>query len=105
MDMLVRLYDLPDSGAALEQLSGQGVQVRRALAPEKHKVAAWVRENFADGWASETDVAFGAQPIGWFIAVEEGRLVGFACHDAICRNFFGRTGVHPGARKRGIGTG
>jgi GNAT superfamily N-acetyltransferase len=71
----------------------------------KHKVAAWVRENFAEGWASETEIAFGHQPISCFIAVREGRVVGFACHDATCRNFFGPTGVEPEARKNGIGTG
>jgi predicted N-acetyltransferase YhbS len=37
--------------------------------------------------------------------VKEGRVVGFACHDATCRNFFGPTGVAPEARKGGVGTG
>ncbi len=105
MDMLVKLYDLPDSRAAFERLREQGIQIRRALAAEKHKIAAWVRENFAEGWASETEIAFGRQPISCFIAVREGRIVGFACHDATCRNFFGPTGVEPQARKNGVGTG
>ena len=104
MDMLVKLYDLPDSRAAFERLRGQGIQIRRALAAEKHKVAAWVRENFAEGWVSETEIAFGRQPLCCFIAVEQGRIVGFACHDATCRNFFGPTGVEPRARKNGVGT-
>jgi predicted N-acetyltransferase YhbS len=104
MDMLVRLYDLPDSGAIFERLREQGIQIRRALAPEKHKIVAWVRENFAEGWASETEVAFARQPISCFIAVKEGKIVGFACHDATCRNFFGPTGVEPQARKNGVGT-
>jgi predicted N-acetyltransferase YhbS len=105
MDMLVKFYDLPDSCAAFERLRGQEIQIRRALAAEKHRIAAWVRENFADGWASETEIAFGRQPISCFIAVNEGRIVGFACHDATCRNFFGPTGVEPQARKNGVGTG
>src|SRR5262245_15005363 len=105
MDMLVKLYALPDSRAVFAQLLKQGIRVRRALAPEKHKVAAWVRENFAEGWASETEIAFARQPISCFIAIKEGRVVGFACHDATCRNFFGPTGVEPKARKHGIGTG
>jgi predicted N-acetyltransferase YhbS len=105
MDMLVKLYDLPDSGAAFERLREQGIHIRRALAPEKHKIAAWVRQNFAEGWASETEIAFARQPISCFIAVKEGRVVGFACHDATCRNFFGPTGVAPQARKSGVGTG
>ena len=105
MDMLVKLYDLPDSGAVFEQLRNQGVDVRRALAPEKYKIAVWVRENFSEGWASETEIAFARQPISCFIAVKEGQIVGFACHDATCRNFFGPTGVEPQERKNGIGTG
>jgi GNAT superfamily N-acetyltransferase len=104
MDMLVKLYDLPDSRAALARLHQEHIEIRRALAPEKHKVVAWVRENFAEGWASEAEVAFSRQPISCFIAVQEGRIAGFACHDATCRNFFGPTGVEPKARKNGIGT-
>jgi predicted N-acetyltransferase YhbS len=104
MDMLVKLYDLPDSRASFERLRQEGIQTRRALTAEKHKVAAWVRENFAEGWASETEVAFARQPVSCFIAVKEGRIVGFACHDATCRNFFGPTGVDPKARKQGVGT-
>jgi hypothetical protein len=105
MDMLVKLYDLPASGAAMARLREQGITVRRALAPEKHRVVAWVRENFSEGWASETEVAFARQPVSCFIAVKEGRVLGFACHDATCRNFFGPTGVAPEARKSGVGTG
>ena len=91
MDMLVKLYDLPNSGAAFERLRQAGVVMRRALAPEKHKVAAWVRKTFSEGWASEVEVAFSRQPVSCFIAVREGKIVGFACHDATCPNFFGPT--------------
>ena len=105
MDMLVRLYDLPDSRSAFERLHGHRIQIRRALAPEKHKVVAWVHENFSQAWASETEVAFGRQPVSCFIAVKGGKILGFACHDTTCRNFFGPTGVDPNARRQGVGTG
>ena len=104
MDMLVKLYDLPDSRNLREQLSQAGVSLRRALAPEKHKVLAWVRDNFSEYWASETDVAFTREPVSCFIAVKDDRILGFACHDATCRNFFGPTGVEAKARKGGVGT-
>jgi GNAT superfamily N-acetyltransferase len=104
MDMLVKLYDLPDFGSPREQLAKVGVSLRRALVPEKHKVIAWVRDNFSEGWASETEVAFARQPVSCFIAIKDGKLAGFACHDVTCRNFFGPTGVLPKARKSGIGT-
>ncbi len=105
IDMLVKLYDLPDSRPALERLRGHRIQVRRALAPEKHKVVAWVRENFSQAWASETEVAFSRQPVSCFIAVKGGKILGFACHDATCRNFFGPTGVDSNTRQQGVGTG
>jgi Acetyltransferase (GNAT) family len=105
MDMLVKLYDLPSSSPAFARLLEEGIEIRRALAPEKHKIVAWVRENFSEGWASETDVAFARQPVSCFIAVKQGKIMGFACHDATCRNFFGPTGVASEARKGGIGTG
>jgi hypothetical protein len=31
------------------------------------------------------------QPVSGFIAVQEGKIAGFACHDATCPNFFGPT--------------
>jgi hypothetical protein len=105
MDMLVKLYDLPKSCAVFDRLGEQGIHIRRALAAEKHKIAAWVRENFAEGWASETEIAFSRQPISCFIAVRESRVVGFACHDATFRNFFGPTGVKLEVKKSGIGSG
>ncbi len=103
MDMLVKLYDLPDSRAAFERLREAEIELRRALAPEKHKVIAWVRKNFSEAWASEADVAFSRQPVACFIAIERRKIVGFACHDATCPNFFGPTGVEPAARNKGIG--
>ena len=103
MDMLVKLYALPDSREVFERLQKAGVTTRRALAPEKHKVVAWVREHFSEHWASEAEVAFSRQPISCFIATRQKSILGFACHDAACRNFFGPTGVDPNERKLGIG--
>ena len=103
MDMLVKLYALPDSREAYESLRKAGITTRRALAPEKHKVVAWVKERFSEHWASEVDVAFERQPVTCFIAVRQKVILGFACHDATCPNFFGPTGVDPNERGRGIG--
>jgi len=95
MDMLVKLYDLPNSQAAFERLHETGCVVRRALAPEKHKVVAWVRDTFSEAWASEAEVGFSRQPISCFIAIQKRKIVGFACHDVTCLNFFGPTGTEP----------
>ncbi len=103
MDMLVKLYALPDSRPAYDRLQQAGIVMRRALAPEKHKVTAWVRQIFSEAWASEAEVAFSRQPVSCFIAIQQKKIVGFACHDATCPNFFGPTGIEPNARKNGIG--
>lgn len=102
-DMLVKLYDLPDLAPRLRALREAGVVVRAAMAYEKLPVVAWVRAQFGDAWAGECDVAFARNPVSCFIAVDAGRLAGFACHDCTCPNFFGPMGVQAAARGRGIG--
>ena len=89
MDMLVKLYALPDSRDVYERLSKAGITTRHALAPEKHKVVAWVREHFSEAWASEVEVAFARQPVSCFIAIRQKIILGFACHDATCPNSSG----------------
>lgn len=104
MDMLVKLYDLPEiSMEALAQIEHRGIVIRRAMAPEKHLVVQWVRETFGHTWGNETDIAFGNQPISCFIAVDNKQIVGFACYEVTARNFFGPTGVAPSHRGLGLG--
>ena len=102
-DMLVRLYDLPEVGPLVKKLAEQGMVIRRAMAYEKSLVVDWVRDSFGDGWAGECDVAFSNRPVSCFIATEAGDIIGFACHDSICVNFFGPTVV--AEKKRGLGIG
>jgi hypothetical protein len=101
-DLLVRLYDLPDytPPAALQ---ADGVAVRRAIAPERRVVVRWVGATFFDGWAAECEVAFSGHPIPVWIATRGNALLGFACHDATAKGFFGPTGVGEAERGRGIG--
>jgi GNAT superfamily N-acetyltransferase len=102
--MLVRLYDLPGSAPLVDELRGAGIEVRRALAPERHVVVSWVRQHFSEGWASECEVSFGRLPISCFRAQRGQDVVGFACYDATAKAFFGPTGVLDSERKQGIGT-
>ena len=102
-DMLVKLYELPDYGDLIKQLNEKGIIIRRPLAAEKSIVIKWVKEHFGDGWAGETDVSFSYQPIACFVAIEKGRVLGFACYDAAYRNFFGPTGVDESRRGEHIG--
>ncbi len=102
-DMLVRLYDLPALEPCVAPLREEGVVIRHARAYEKDRVVAWVREMFSPNWASECEVAFGNHPVSCYVATENGEIVGFACYESTCKNFFGPTGVIIPARGRGIG--
>jgi GNAT superfamily N-acetyltransferase len=102
--MLVRLYDIPEASTRVAALHQAGVDVRRAIAPEKHVVVSWVRQQFGEGWASECEVSFARLPISCFRAQRGQDVLGFACYDATAKAFFGPTGVLESERKQGIGT-
>lgn len=104
MDMLVRLYDLPDIEEELRKLGGEGVLIRRPGAYERHLVVDWVGRNFSPKWVSETKTVFSRQPISCFIATREKEILGFACYDVTARGFLGPMGVAEEARKSGLGT-
>jgi len=104
-DLLVKLYSLPESGEAIAALREKGVEIKRAIGPEKTAVTGWVQENFSNAWASEADVAFSHNPPGIFIAVKKGAVLGFACYDATTKGFFGPIGVAEKERTGGLGTG
>ncbi len=103
IDMLVRLYALPDSAECYEKVTENGVTLRRARAFEKHTVAAFAREHFSEKWVSEVEVAMTRQPIACFIATRDKAILGFACYDTTQRGFFGPTGVAEAARGLGVG--
>jgi GNAT superfamily N-acetyltransferase len=102
-DMLVKLYALPPLMPEIEVQAAHQIEVRRAIAPEKHLVIAWVRAHFSDYWASETEVAFSNRPNSCFLAAQDGALIGFGCYDATARGFFGPTGVIEAGRGKGTG--
>ena len=102
-DLLVKLYELPPSAQALEALRGDGIEIRRALGPEKHAIVEWAEKTFSRSWASECDVALSAQPVSCFIAVKEKQVIGFACYDATLKGFFGPIGVDESVKKKGLG--
>lgn len=103
IDMLVRLYDLPDVSTLASELEGKGILIRKPGAYERHLVLAWVEKTFSPKWVSETKVAFSRQPIACHIATMEGKVVGFACYDVTARGFLGPMGVDPSLRQGGVG--
>ncbi len=101
-DMLVKLYDLPPLQPALDAVARSGIGVRRAGNADQPAALAWVRAVFPR-WATETETAFTHDPVTCFVALRGEAVVGFACYDATCPNFFGPTGVAETQRGQGIG--
>lgn len=101
-DLLVRLYDLPEV-ASTAKVEAAGIVIRRALPPERHVVTDWVLKHFYPAWVSEVETAMSQHPVTCWLAVKGADLLGFACHDATAKGFFGPTGVDDAARGQGVG--
>lgn len=102
-DLLVRLYDLPDPPAS-DAMAAAGIVIRRAIPPERHVVTAWILRTFSTPpWVSEVETAFSSLPVTVWIATRGDTLLGFACHDATAKGFFGPTAVAEPERGKGIG--
>ena len=103
-DMLVRLYALPDAAPYDERIEARGISVRRMDAWDRAPALRFVREQFTENWASEVELAFSnGHPITGFVAVQEGRIVGFAVYECSRRGFFGPTGMREDLRGSGAG--
>ena len=102
-DMLVNLMLLPPAAAASEALNAEGVVVRRAQPWESGAVREFVAENFKQSWADEISGGLVRQPVTVFVALREGRLIGFAAYECTRKDFFGPTGVVESERGRGVG--
>ncbi|WP_160003464.1 GNAT family N-acetyltransferase [Rhizobium sp. 18055] len=103
MDMLVKLYELKRDPALDSRMTSQAVVIRRVLAPELPALTAWIVPRFGAGWAAEATAATMRQPPTCFIAIQADQLIGFACHEATAKGFFGPTGVDQAARGKGVG--
>jgi GNAT superfamily N-acetyltransferase len=101
--MLVKLYDMPETAEVPEALVNQGISIRRALPQNKMAVVEYVNTTFGSGWAGEADVCFSNKPVSCFIALHGDKLIGFACYDTTCLDYFGPTGVSREYRGMGIG--
>ena len=103
-DMLVKLYDLPDEAPALARSRAFGVEIRRAMPPDRERVLRWVGEHSGECAAGECAVAFAHTPCGCWIATRGAEIVGYACYDATAPDFFGPTRVLDREQGHGVGT-
>lgn len=102
-DLLVKLYDLPALAPVLDDMAVKGITVRHAMPYEKREVVDWVKMRIRPDWESECDVAFSHQPVSCMVATQDGKLIGFACHEVTARGYFGPTGVDEACRGQGVG--
>lgn len=96
-DMIAGIMHLPEYTVA------EGVKLKRVFPADKGRVLAFIREHFSEGWAYEAENAIMQPPGKCFIAVENGKVIGFACYDASAKGFFGPIGVDESQRGRGLG--
>jgi predicted N-acetyltransferase YhbS len=102
-DMLVRLYDLPDSAPVRARCKAAGLKLRRIEPMDRARLLEFVRREFTDVWASEVEMAFARHPITGFVVVDAGEIGGFAVYECTRRGFFGPTGVREDLRRKGAG--
>lgn len=102
-DMLVKLYPLPRDPALEPALAAQGIVIKQAISIDRSKVIAFTEENGHPGWADEIRAAFANMPVSCYIAVKDKQIIGFACHEATARGFFGPTLVAETERRKGVG--
>ena len=102
-DMLVPLLKLPPLEPTLAEMKADGVVIRRAHPFEIAPIREFILEHFGPGWADEVTPCYTRQPITLFIAIREGKVIGFAAYEATRLNFFGPTGVAKVERGKGIG--
>jgi hypothetical protein len=65
-DMLVRLYDLPDTSPAYQRAGEADVTVRRADPWDRQRYRRFVEEAFGELWAVEAELAYRQSPITAF---------------------------------------
>jgi GNAT superfamily N-acetyltransferase len=99
MDCLVKLYNLSSDNIKL----GANILIRRVMAYEKTAVLKWIDNHFSTAWSDECSIAFSQHPIKCLIAIENSKIIGFACYDCTHKNFFGPMGVDKTFRNQGVG--
>lgn len=102
MDLLVNLYDLKCKYHA-DKLRENGIEIRRALSPDKGKVLEFVKKYYEMGWVYETEHAFTNHPVSCYVAVKDKELIGFSCYDATAKGYFGPIAMKPDEKGRGVG--
>lgn len=102
-DLLVNLLEIEDYKSCTEQLKKEGIDIFRAITPDKLRVVEWVKEHSGPSAAGECDTSFARIPVSCFIAAKADKIIGYACYNATAPDFFGPTRVLDEYQGKGIG--
>lgn len=97
-DMIVNLYRIP----TLEDRKDT-IQIKRAFVGDKEAILTFIKENFSNSWVYEAEHALLQEVPKCFIAVENKKVIGFACFDSSAKGFFGPIGVLSEYRGKKVG--
>lgn len=102
-DMLVKLYNIPNSYEIEKKLLEEGIKIKKALSPDRSKIVDFSKTCTNEDYSDEVKASFSNNPITCYIATKEKKIIGFACYEATAKNFFGPMAVLENERKKGIG--
>ena len=103
-DMLVQLYKKREKPPT-DLLAGKNIVFCRALAIDKQVICTFIEKHFHEicpGWVDECMFSLFRNPTTCFIAIQNKRVIGFACYDATAKGMVGPVGVDEEFRKLGI---
>jgi ribosomal protein S18 acetylase RimI-like enzyme len=87
-----------------DALAAAGIAIRRAEHGDRAVLDAYMRERWSETWHREAMESFNHDPISCHIALQDGRIVGFAATDIARPGWFGPTGTNEELRGKGIGS-
>ncbi len=102
-DMLVSLLSVKPCPELKAKLEEQGIVIRRAMTPDMYRIFPWIEQHSSLSAKGEAATCFSRQPVSLFIATKQADIIGYACYEATCRNFFGPTKVLEEYQGMGIG--
>ncbi len=92
--------DTAEDEARLDRI---GIAVRRLEPGDAGTFRAYMASDWSWGWTIEACRSLDRVPISTHVALQEGRIVGFATHSASGPGQFGPMGVKPELRRHGVG--
>ncbi len=74
-DMLVKLYNIPNSYEIEKKLSEEGIKIKKALAPDRSRIIDFSRACAKEDYSDEVTAAFSNNPITCYIATKEKKII------------------------------